>query len=78
MTSGSLWNHYRDEINDFDDNAWDSKSIEYKAKIVTNTLERPGNEGDTNQPPVPILNVEVTNPHKYLIAFWRSLMICHW
>ena len=43
MTSGSLWNHYRDKINDFDDNTWDSKSIEYKAKIVGNTLERPGN-----------------------------------
>ena len=43
MTSGSLWNDYRDKINDFDDNTWDSKSIEYKAKIVGNTLERPGN-----------------------------------
>ena len=69
MTSGSLWNHYRDEINDFDDNAWDSKSIEYKAKIVTNTLERAGNEGDTTRPPVPTLHVEVTIPLKYVSNF---------
>ena len=69
MTSGSLWNHYRDEINGFDDNPWDSKSIEYKAKIVTNTLERPGNEGDTTRPPVTTLHVEVTIPLKYVSNF---------
>ena len=51
--------------------------LQMVSHLFIKTLERPGNEGDTNQPPVPILNVEVTNPHKYLIAFWRSLMICH-
>ena len=45
MTSGSLWNYYRDEIDDVDDNAFDSKSFKNKTKIVGNTPERPGNEG---------------------------------
>ena len=47
MTSGSLWNHYRDKTNDIDDNASDDKSI-YKTKIVGSTPEKPGNEGDAN------------------------------
>ena len=33
MTSGSLWNYYRDEIDDVDDNASDVKSLEYRTKI---------------------------------------------
>ena len=48
MTSGSLWNFYRDEIDDVDDNASDGRSFEYKTKKVGNTPERPGNEGDAN------------------------------
>ena len=66
MTSGSLWNCYRDEIDDVHDNATDGKSFEYKTKIVGNTPERSRNEGDANRPPVPTLNVEVTIPLKYL------------
>ena len=44
MTSRSLWNYYRNEIDDVDDNASDGKSFECKTKIVGNTPERPGNE----------------------------------
>ena len=47
MTSGSLWNHYRDEIDDVDDNASDGKLFEYKAKIGK-TPQRPGNEESPN------------------------------
>ena len=32
MTSGSLWNCYRDEIVNINDNASDGKSFEYKTK----------------------------------------------
>ena len=32
MTSGSLWNYYRDEIDDVDGNASDGKSFKYKKK----------------------------------------------
>ena len=56
MTSGSLWNYYRDEVVDVDDNTSASKSFEYKKnnnnnkkKIVGKTLGRPpqpGNPGD--------------------------------
>ena len=34
MTSGNLWNYYRDEIEDVDNNAPDGKSFKYKTKIV--------------------------------------------
>ena len=72
MTSGSLWNYYGD-ITDVGDNASDGKSFIYKTKIVGNTPERPGNEGDANRLPVPTLNVEVTIPLKYLSNFLKSL-----
>ena len=68
ITSGTLWNYYRDEIDDVDDNASDGKSFKYKTKIVAKTSERPvqpENPGDPNQPQRPvvaILNVEVTIP----------------
>ena len=32
MTSGTLWNYYRDEVDDVDDNASDGKSFMYKTK----------------------------------------------
>ena len=41
MTSGSLWNHYIDEIDDVDDNILDGKSFKYKTKIIGKTPERP-------------------------------------
>ena len=53
ITSRSLWDYYKDEIDDVDDNASDGKLFIYKTKIVGNTPERPGNEGDANRPPVP-------------------------
>ena len=41
MTSGGLWNYYRDEIDDVDDNASDAKSFEYKTTILGKTSRRP-------------------------------------
>ena len=76
---GSLWNYYRDKIDDVDDNASDDKSFEYKTKLIGKSPKRParpGNEGDADrppQPPVPTLHVEVTITLKYLSNFWRSL-----
>ena len=32
MASESLWNYYRDKIDDVDDNASDAKSFKYKTK----------------------------------------------
>ena len=69
MTPGSLWNYYRDKINDINDNPWDGKSLKYKTKIARKTPDKPGNTEDANQPPkpgVPTLNAEITIPLKYL------------
>ena len=73
ITSGSLWNYYRDEIND-DENKNDanenivnsnktttSQSFKYKTKIIEGTPDN----GNT-------LNVEVVVPLKYLSNFCRS------
>ena len=52
VTSGKLWNYYRDEIN-VKDNASDDKSFKYKTKIVGETPEKPpkpGNPGDPDRP----------------------------
>ena len=74
MTSGRLWNYYRDEINDDDVNenannyrinknkTIKSKSFEYKAKI-----RRTPYDNDT-------LDTDIV-PLKYLINFWRSLNV---
>ena len=74
-TSGSLWNYYRDKINDSANKNNDannykinnnktttSKSYEYKTKIRGRT------PNDNN-----ILEAEVVVPLKYLSNFWRSL-----
>ena len=60
---------YRDETDNIDDNSSDGKSFKYKTKIVGNTPERPGNEGDPSGPPVPTLNAEVIISLKYLSNF---------
>ena len=60
---GSLWNYYRGDIDDVDDNASDGKSFIYKTKILGKTEEtpaRPGNEEVREvQPPIPPLNTEI-------------------
>ena len=84
MASGSLWNYYRDEINDdanevnVADNKINynktitSKSFEYKTKLI-------GKMSSDNN----ILGPKVVVPLKYLSNLWRSLnlsminLICH-
>ena len=72
VTSGSLWNYYRDLVNDSviendDDNKISnskritSKSFEYKTKII-------GSTSNNN-----ILDAKVVVPLKYLSNFWRFL-----
>ena len=86
MTWESLWNYYRDEIDDDDNNnPSDCKSSKYKIKIRGKTEARssrsnqPGPDQNGNQPSRPDqpsispLNTEVTIPIKYLSNFWRSL-----
>ena len=88
MTSESLWDFYRDEINDSADenddansyrinnNKTTSKSFEYKTELIGCTPNRGGR-----------LDTEVVVLLKYLSNFWRSLdvplinceinLICH-
>ena len=51
MTSESLWNYYRDEFDDVDDNAFDGKSFKYKTKVVGKTPRRPQRPPRPPQPP---------------------------
>ena len=74
MTSGNLWNYYRDEINDYmnendannnrinNNKTIASKSFEYKTKIKGRT------PNDNNS-----LNAEVVVLLKYFSNFWRFL-----
>ena len=73
MTSGSLWNYYRDKINnDANENANNkrvninktitSESFEYKTKVIWSMP----NDNNT-------LATEIVVPFKYLSNFWRSL-----
>ena len=73
--SWSLWNYYRDKVNDSANENYDAnnywinknktvinKSFKYKKKVIENT-------SDNNNR----LNPEVGSPLKYLSNFWRSL-----
>ena len=59
MTSRSLWNYYRDEINNVNDNASDYKLCKYKTKIEGKTpwtlaqLPQTSQNPDGTQPPRP-------------------------
>ena len=73
MVSESLWNYYRDEIDDVDDNSSDGKLFEYITKLLEKTPQRPGNEGEANSLTLSALNIEVTIPFKYhsIILFFN-------
>ena len=74
MTSGSLWNYYKNEINDNanknnnnnnrinNNKTTASKTFEYKTKIIKSI------PNDSN-----ILVKEVVVPLRYLTNFWISL-----
>ena len=51
MTSGSLWNYHRDEIDDVDDTASHGKSFNHKTKIVGKTPQGPAQPEQQPQPP---------------------------
>ena len=75
MKSGSLWNYYRDEVNNVKDNASHGKSFKYNTKITGKTEARPAqgkHDGELDQrpqDPKPTSNIEVTILLKYLKYF---------
>ena len=58
-TSGSLWQYYKDDLND---NLANSKSFKSKVKIIGKTP----NNGNTK-------DIEIIVPPKHLSNFWRTL-----
>ena len=77
ITSGSLWNYYRDEVNDDsdennpagnfrlnNDKTTTSKYFGHKTKITEKTSSNASR-----------LDTEVFTPLKYLSNFWRSLYL---
>ena len=73
MTSGNLWNYYRDEVNDDADENYNdyrlnnsktttSKSFEYKTKIIGRTPYTDSR-----------LDADFNVPLKHLSNFWKSL-----
>ena len=58
-TSGSLWQYYKDDLNN---NISRSESFKSKVKI----MEKTPNDGNTE-------DVEIMVPLKYLRNFWRTL-----
>ena len=77
MTSGSLWNFYRDEIHDVDDNTLNCKSFEYKTKIVGNTPERSGNEEDAIVHQYQLYTLKSLY-HSNILVIFGNLLIRHW
>ena len=79
MTSGSLWNCYKDKTDDVEHNAEDGKSFDNLTPRRSDRPAEPDPDQDGNQPPqppqppVPSLKVEVTLSLKYLSNFWRFL-----
>ena len=69
MTSASLWNYYRDEINDDANenvnNRINNKTILSKSEYKTKLIGSMPNDNDT-------LDTEVVVPLKYFSNFWRS------
>ena len=62
-TTGSLWQYFKDEpVDDDDDDVEDSKSFKSKTKITGKT------PNDDNEK-----DVEIMIPLKYLSNFWRTL-----
>ena len=69
MTLGSLWNYYRDEINnDANENKYANNKVNNNKKITNNSFEYKTKITDNN-----ILDTEVVVPLKCLGNFWKFL-----
>ena len=76
MAPGILWNYYRDEINDDENEIDDNAEKIYHNKTITSNLfkyktERTGSTQDNANR----LNAKVVVPWKYLSNSWRSLYL---
>ena len=74
MSSGSLWNYYRDEIDDVNVNIGEGNSFNRKTKTTGKIPAQPDADGGGDWKNVPPLDIEVTIPFKNLSNIWRSLI----
>ena len=79
--TGSLWNYYRDEPNDFPVNNYNanpitkSESFKYKRNITGKTSNVNQEDGETTEQgnTKTKKELEIVVPLKHLSNFWRSL-----
>ena len=79
-TIGSLYNYYRDELNDdanlnnfANNNVYSSNAFKYKTKITGNTYNIGAGEAGYDANKVGTQKIELAIPLKYLGNFWRAL-----
>ena len=79
-TIGSLYNYYRDELNDdtnlnnfANNNVVSSNAFKYKTKITGNTYNIGAGEAGHDANKVGTQKIELAIPLKYLGNFWRAL-----
>ena len=80
-TTGSLWNYYRDEPNDFFANNYNanpitnSESFKYKTSITgkTSNANQENGENTEQENTKTKKNLETVVPLKHLSNFWRTL-----
>ena len=82
MTSGSLWNYYRHEIDNVSDDASNNKSLKNKKKLIGKREVQlaqppvlPAGRYQATRYPAPLLNKKVTIPLKYLSILISSIFI---
>ena len=75
MTSGSLWNYYRDEINGDTNTNNTARNKIYNNKMITYKSFEYETKLLGSMPNNNILATEVAVPLKYLRNFWRSLYL---
>ena len=72
VTSGNLWNYYRDKIDNVNHNPSDGKLFEYKIKTIGKWPQRPA-QPNTGKNGKPRTRSRVTISLKYIGNIWRSL-----
>ena len=63
MTSGNIWNYYRDKIDDVDDNASDGNSFQYKTKI--------------HQKHLIMKEIQINHQYSNILVVFGDLLICY-
>ena len=79
MTSGILWNYYRDKIDDADDNASNGNIFEYKTEIVGKTPDQKDLEMKEMQIDHQYQSYMLKSLFQsYILVLSGDLLICHW